>query len=404
VRILNVILDGYPTFRPDVTALFGRYLPRLGIHTDLVTQVADGAGSTGEDWGGGHTLLCRRTGNRVKDQLIAFANDIKALWHVRRPPYDAIQIRDKVFIGLLGVWVARVRGVPAFYWMSFPLSEGYVRVARDAGRSIGLGRYLFLMLKGHVGRALIYRHVLPRCAHVFVQSDRMLDDLAARGIARNRMTAVPMGVDPERPVPTRSEALHHDKLQGRRVVAYLGSFERARRLEFLLEVMREVGANMPDTVLLMIGDSTEPEDRERLQRKADALGIAERVVWTGWVSPTDAWRWLVNADVAVSIVPRDPLYDCASPTKVVEYLALGIPVVANDQPDQRSVIEASGAGVCLPMDRAGFASAIEDILSNPETAEHMRAAGRGYAVMKRGYDRIAMSVAEAYRQHVEMAV
>lgn len=404
VRILNLILDGYPTFRPDVTALFGRYLPRLGVHTDLVTQAADDVGSTGEDWGGGGTRLCRRTGSRIKDQLIAFANDIKALWHMRRPDYDAIQIRDKVFIAVLGVWMARVRGLPVFYWMSFPKSESYIRVARDAGRSLGLTRYLFLMLKGHVGRALIYLYVLPRCTHVFVQSDHMLDDVAAHGIARNRMTAVPMGVDLERPVPNRGEAFRHDKLEGRRVVAYLGSFERARRLEFLLEVMQDVGAHMPDTALLMIGDSIEPEDRERLQRAADELGIADRVVWTGWVTPTDAWRWLANADVAVSIVPRDPLYDCASPTKVVEYLALGIPVVVNDQPDQRKVVEASGAGTCLPMDRVAFASAIEDILSHPETAERMRAAGRQYAATERAYDRIAMTVAEVYRQHITMDV
>jgi glycosyltransferase involved in cell wall biosynthesis len=321
------------------------------------------------------------------------------LWRVRADDYDAIQVRDKVFAAVLAIWVARRRGLPVFYWMSFPMSQGYIKVAREAGLSIGVLRWLFLMFKGYAGRTLMHHYVLPRCTHVFVQSDHMLDDVAARGISRDRMTPVPMGVDLERPVPTRADALGHDELQGRRVVAYLGSFERSRRLDFLLEVMQQLAATVPDAVLLMIGEGNEPEDRKGLESKAEALGISTRVVWTGWVSPADAWRWLANADVAVSIVPRGALYDCASPTKIVEYLALGIPVVANDQPDQKKVLEESGAGICLEMDRAAFVSAIGHILSNPEVAGHMRAAGPRYVAAERGYDRIAAHVANAYRRH-----
>jgi glycosyltransferase involved in cell wall biosynthesis len=278
------------------------------------------------------------------------------------------------------------------------MSEVYIKVARGGGLALGVQRWLFLMFKGYVGRALLYRYVLPGCTHVFVQSDRMLDDVAAHGLSRDRMTPVPMGVDLERAFPTRADAFHHDRLQGTRVVAYLGSFERFRRLDFLLEVMQQLTLTVPDAMLLMIGDGTEPEDRVRLERHAETLGIADRVLWTGWVSSADAWRWLANADVAVSIVPRDPLYDCASPTKVVEYLALGIPVVANDQPDQDKVLTESGAGLCRPMDHAAMVSAIEQILSDPGLADRMRAAGPRYVAAERGYDRIAGRVAEVYRR------
>jgi glycosyltransferase involved in cell wall biosynthesis len=120
------------------------------------------------------------------------------------------------------------------------------------------------------------------------------------------------------------------------------------------------------------------------------------------VSTVDAWRWLANADVAVSIVPRSALYDCASPTKVVEYLALGIPVVANDQPDQKKVLEESRAGICCEMDHQAIGSAIEHILSHPDLAEHMRAAGPPYVAAQRGYDRIATEVAQVYRRHARV--
>jgi glycosyltransferase involved in cell wall biosynthesis len=399
MRILKLVLGVHPTSRPDIAVLFGRYLPRLGIHTDLVAQAADNTLAPVGNWGGGRVLLCRRTGKRSTDQILAFIHDMKVLWALQPDRYDAVQIRDKVFAAVFAIWVARRRRVPVFYWMSFPMSEVYIEMARKGGLSIGVARWLFLMSKGYIGRTLIYRYVLPRCTHVFVQSERMLEDLSARGISRAAMTPVLMGVDLERSFPRRPNALRHDSLQGRRVVAYLGSFEHFRRLDFLLEVMQQLALKVPDAVLLMIGDSNEPEDRAQLERHAEALGIAERVVWTGWVSSIDAWRWLANADVAISIVPRGPLYDCASPTKVVEYLALGIPVVATDQPDQKKILEESGAGICVEMDRAAFLLAIEQILSTPSMGDRMRAAGPPYVAANRGYDRIAARVAETYRRY-----
>jgi glycosyltransferase involved in cell wall biosynthesis len=399
MRILNIILDGYPTSRPDVAALFGRYLPRCGIQTDLVAQARDVAAGAASEWEGGRVILSRRTGRRAQDQLVAFLNDIKALWQVRPDAYDAIQVRDKVFAAVFAVWVGRARRLPVFYWMSFPMSEGYIRVAREGGFSIGALRWLFLMVKGHVGRTVIYGYVLPRCAHVFVQSEHMLEDVAAHGIPRDRMTPVPMGIDLERSFPTRAEAHHDDSLAGRRVVAYLGSFEQFRRLDFLLEVMQQLAATVPDAMLLMIGDGVQPEDRRQLERMAASLGIADRVVWTGWVSPNDAWRWLANANVAVSFIPRGALYDCASPTKVVEYLALGIPVVANDQPEQKRVIEESGAGFCCDFDHASVVSAIRQVLTHPEIADRMHASGPRYITAERGYDRIAERVSKVYRRY-----
>jgi glycosyltransferase involved in cell wall biosynthesis len=286
--------------------------------------------------------------------------------------------------------------------MSFPMSERYIAVVREEGLSIGVVRWLFLVFKGYVGKALLYRVVLPRCTHVFVQSERMRDDVAAHGIQRERMTPVPMGVDLERSLPSRAEAHVTPALDGQQVIAYLGTFDRPRRLEFLLEVFQRLASRLPDVRLLMIGDGPLPEDRERLEVHAASLGIAERIVWTGWVSPEDAWRWLVRADVAVSLFPRGELLDSASPTKVVEYMALGIPVVANDQPDQAQVLRDSGAGLCAPMEHAEFAVALETILSNPELAHGMRVAGPPYVAAHRGYAHIADEVASVYRRYVGM--
>ena len=54
--------------------------------------------------------------------------------------YDAIQVRDKVFAGLVGLACARWRRSPIFFWMSFPVSEGFIDLARRGKLSLGLVR------------------------------------------------------------------------------------------------------------------------------------------------------------------------------------------------------------------------------------------------------------------------
>jgi hypothetical protein len=41
VRVLKVMYDTYPTHRPDVAVLFGNYLPRHGISSDIVTMATE---------------------------------------------------------------------------------------------------------------------------------------------------------------------------------------------------------------------------------------------------------------------------------------------------------------------------------------------------------------------------
>lgn len=401
MKILAFVADGFPTYRPDVIALSGRYLPRFGIHTDLVTHATDPEVAAADAWPAGTLLLCRRTGSRTRDQVTAFLHDLAVLFRIKRDDYDALQVRDKVFAAVFVLWAAhRLGKLPVFYWMSFPMSESYIDIARQEGVSVGFCRWLFLALKGYLGQTLLYRYVLPRCTHIFVQSERMREDLSARGVPRDRMTPVPMGVDLERAMPQRSEAFEHERLRGKRAIAYLGTFDRTRRLEFLLEVMQQLADDVPDAMLLMIGDGSLPQERQRLERYAEKLNIQERIVWTGWVSSAEAWQWLARADVAVSLFPRGHLLDSASPTKVVEYMALGVPVVANDQPDQKAVLDQSAAGLCTPMEHGAFAAAIKRILSNPGLAASMRQAGPRYVAAERSYATIAASVAHAYQRFI----
>lgn len=56
MRLLFLTAESCPTFRADVAALFGKYLPRHDVFTDVVTSRTPGHSGPVE-WGGGETYL-----------------------------------------------------------------------------------------------------------------------------------------------------------------------------------------------------------------------------------------------------------------------------------------------------------------------------------------------------------
>jgi len=100
--------------------------------------------------------------------------------------------------------------------------------------------------------------------------------------------------------------------------------------------------------------------------------------------------------VGLSPIPRGTLFDVSSPTKLVEYLALGIPSAANDIPDQALVIEQSRAGLCVPMEAGAFAGAVLRLLDDPVLSAEFAERGPPYVKSHRTYDILARNVARTY--------
>lgn len=398
MRLLMTIPDGYPTFRADVVTLFGKYLPRHGIASDLVAHPTKSSATRPGSWGGGEVFVSPSASGRIKRHLVFFRFLTLQLLRARRQRYDAIQVRDSVFTALVALWVARREGIPLYYWMSYPMYESKIERFRTLGLSLGLGRCLGVAVAGYFGKWLLYKHVLKASDHVFVQSEKMLEDVAREGIAASKMTPVLMGADLEEMNASRIEPIRDERLTGRRVILYLGTLIRIRRMDFLFEVLARVRQQVQGVVLVLAGDSVEPSDLEWLRRRARETGVSEDVVWTGWLPKEDGWRYVRASEVALS--PFRPSFelDSCSPTKSVEYLALGVPAVGNEQPDQARVIRDSGAGHCVPYSVDAFADAIVDLLKHPEAAKQMGARGPTYVASHRSYEIIASQLARTYAQ------
>ncbi|MBI4754077.1 MAG: glycosyltransferase family 4 protein [Betaproteobacteria bacterium] len=392
MRLLYITAETWPTFRADVAVLFGKYLPRLAIQSDLVTGRT--LGEAAGPWGGGEALLCDVGGGQVKKHVKTFMHIWRQISRLDPARYDAIQVRDLPLSAAFALRVARRRGLPFYYWMSYPMPEGHIALARDQGLSAGLMKFLFHWVYGRVGRLLLYRWVLPRANHVFVQSERMKADLAVLGIPQDRMTPVPMGVDLDAIAGTPLPPPPDPRLAARRVIVYLGTLDRPRRIEVLFAMLARVLREEPRALLVLVGDTQDAPHRTWLEGQARATGVAEHVLWTGWLPMAQGWRHVRAAEVGLSPFPRGFLLDSASPTKVPEYLALGVPVVCNDNPDQQAVIDTSGAGRCVPYSAEDFAQAVLELLRlPPQERQAMAERGRQFVARERHYPGLAATVA-----------
>jgi len=393
LSIAFIVRDPLPPLRADVLTLFGAEMPRYGVHTELVGQ-AGGEDDTPWPAGGMHMV------GSLKSRFAAVLSplwDLRGLLRARRSKRpDCIQVRDKIASGLLGRIAAAVLRVPFVYWMSFPIVEGF-EVRRDEIGSRGKGvKWFAHLLRAAASRFVIYKLVLPGAQHIFVQSEAMAGWLAAKGFERARMTAVPMGVDAELFDRERVAPVDDPRLHGRRVILYLGRIARSRRSDFLLEVAELLRQEVPDLLLVIAGDAASNDEMAWMRAEIARRGIEKHVLLTGWLPQRVALGYAVRAEVGLSPIPRGTLFDVSSPTKLVEYLALGIPSVANDIPDQQLVIDESGAGLCAPMEAATFARAVKRLLDDRELAAAFAQRGPAYVRGHRTYAILGRIVAETY--------
>lgn len=397
MRLLYLTAEQWPTFRADIVVLFGKYLPQFGVYSDLVTEAS--LTEPQKTWPAGKAITCSVPTQRARQYLFKCLHQAKALLCSDYTHYDAVQVRDMTVVALLAIMMAKCKKKPFFYWLSYPQSEGQIQRAQARGPCAGM-KYWFPLIQGVTGKWLLYNMILPYADHIFVQSENMKAVLMLRNIPAARMTPVPMGVDVEALVPAPVPyAL--PQFKGKRLLIYLGTLDKVRQIEQLFAMLQLIKAEVPEVMLILAGDTEDESHRTWLKQQAMAYGVADQIHWTGWLPMSEAWRYVVSAEVGLSPFPRGYLLDMASPTKAVEYMALGLPVVANDNPDQAQVIAESGAGLCVPMTPEAFATAVLTLLNSPELCANMRAAGRAYISHHRGYSKLAESLAQQFKALVK---
>ncbi len=242
---------------------------------------------------------------------------------------------------------------------------------------------------------------INRLADAVVTSTANGADLLRRafGCPARRITVVPDGVNValfSPPAPGTPRAARVARLRahlglppGARVVVYLGLLAEYQGLSRLLAAAQRVLAAEPDVHFLLLGYP----GQERYRAQAEALGIGARVHLPGRVPYERAPDYLALGHVAVA--PK--MSASEGNGKVLNYMAMALPVVAFDTPVTRELL--GDLGLYAPLgDAEALAAGLLEALRDEPAARARGAALRARAAAHFSWDRSAAQLDAVYRR------
>ncbi|MEB3323299.1 MAG: glycosyltransferase family 4 protein [Synechococcaceae cyanobacterium] len=225
--------------------------------------------------------------------------------------------------------------------------------------------------------------------HHIVTSRPLRDALVQRGADPTHVAIVPDGVDLQSLRAASADGDDPWKLRerGRRVVGTTGRWTREREMDLLLQAFRLVHRRLPETHLLVAG---ERPPAVTLERRLRELGITDAVTWTGSLED----RSRLHGTLDVFIVPLD---QTVAPTRLLEAMAAGTPVVTAALPTVMALVRhGTSALVVPPRDAQALAQSVTLVLEQPDLAARL-VQGATAVAEQYSVDRMVDATLQAYR-------
>jgi glycosyltransferase involved in cell wall biosynthesis len=242
---------------------------------------------------------------------------------------------------------------------------------------------------------LIERRVVAGADRVVVGSEFARRQLAAElGCRTDHVAVVPYGVD-ERfaPGPRRPDLVARYGLGPGPVVLFLGGLKPRKNLPLLLDVFARVAARAPAARLVIAGGGPLRAD---LERRARALGLGSRVVFTGYVPEAEKVDHFNLADVFVFPSAMEGFG-----LAVGEAMSCGLPVVASDRGSIPEIlVDGEGGFLADPAAPERFAERLSRLLADAALRAGLGRAGRARIDARFRWERCVAGTAAVYAETV----
>ena len=276
----------------------------------------------------------------------AFARLYRA-WRQCRP--DVIYERYNLNL-IAGVLVAKLTRTPLLLEVNAPL-------AQERARFGGLG----LAAVARRLESWIWR----QADRVMPVSDVLVAHMIEAGVDPARITVIPNAIDTDVYDGAQADAAKRALgLSGKIVLGFSGFMREWHGLDALMDVLSQ--PNLPPELhVLLVGDGPA---RAGMERQAAALGIADRMTFTGVVPREKIAPYIAAFDVALQ--PRSVGY--ASPLKLFEYMAAGKAIVAPDQPNIRELLVAEESALLFdPNEDGAMLAALLRLVQDGRLRRHL---------------------------------
>ena len=393
LRVLHVLDHSVPlhsgyTFR---TLSILREQRKLGWETVHLTTPKQGPSANREEQVDDLTFYRTPSveGAGLLTQMRLTTQRLRALIALTKP--DLIHAHSPVLNALPSLWVGRRHRLPVVYEMRASWEDAAV----DHGTTIeGSVRY-------KISRAL-ESFALKQADQITTICEGLRGDIMARGIARERITVIPNAVDANlfrfgaEADPDLRRSLG---LGDATVVGFAGSFYGYEGLDLLLQAAQKLLARYPNLRVLLVGGGPQEQN---LKAQAQALGLGDRVIFTGRVAHAEVQRYYELIDVLA--YPRLPirLTELVTPLKPLEAMAQGRMFVASDVGGHRELVRHGETGFLFRAgDAVALEAAIDDVLTRRAMWPQIRQQARRFVESERTWVASVARYADVYRRALD---
>jgi 1,2-diacylglycerol 3-alpha-glucosyltransferase len=281
---------------------------------------------------------------------------------------DIVHVHHPFLSGSIGLRICRPRGIPLVFTnhTRYDLyAQAYLPILPDV-----------------IGETMLHAYMPAFC--------RACDQTIAPS-AGMREILVKFGVDvPIQVVPNGVDIkpfLNCDDVQDRKqfgfntddvVLIYVGRLGPEKNMPFLLRSFAGISQAYEKACLLIVGDGPE---RDNLEDRVQAMGIAERVIFTGMVSYTKLPGYLHMSDAFVTASVTE-----VHPLSVIEAMSAGLPVLGIKSPGVGDTVQDGVTGYLATEDLAAFTAKMVRLVSEHDRRREMgfnaQKASEQYAIEK----------------------
>jgi glycosyltransferase involved in cell wall biosynthesis len=170
-------------------------------------------------------------------------------------------------------------------------------------------------------------------------------------------------------------------------VCYLGTVTMSRGCDTMIEVGRELRRRTGGAVKLeVIGEAPDPEARQALQSATNAGSLS----WLGFMQSEEALTQVSGSLAGLCLLRNLPNYRVSLSTKIVEYCALGVPVITTPLPLAVDLVRSEQIGFEVPWDDPNaVVDAILRLRAEPTLRLQMGVNGHRVALREHDWNRLS---------------
>ncbi|MBI3663815.1 MAG: glycosyltransferase family 4 protein [Acidobacteria bacterium] len=208
-----------------------------------------------------------------------------------------------------------------------------------------------------------------RASHVVTITEAQRAAIVADGVPAAQVSVIPNGVDAAFLEPAAARCT-----DGQFVVTYIGTLGMAHKLETLLEAAKLLRGDAR-IEFRIVGEGAR---REALEARTKELGLTN-VHFAGERPRDEVPRWIAESDACAVLLRRTDVFLTVVPSKMLEIMAVGRPIILGVDGEARALLERACAGLVIqPESAEQLAAAIRRLQGEPALARQLGENGREF--------------------------